>query len=108
TMRELTPATYDFLDELGEYTRSSLRKECANAPLTISGIRSFFKVTASEHEAHNYRDSAKANKAWEELASLALLTRGYFLSTALQGCTSTATTRQEIDALSNAVAMLIR
>jgi len=108
TLGELTPARYGHLDELGEHARNALKKACANAPLTIGGIRCFFKVTAAEGEARNYRDSAKANKTWEELASLELLTHGHFMSTALQGCVSAVTTRQEIDALSQAIETIVR
>jgi glutamate-1-semialdehyde 2,1-aminomutase len=108
TLRELTPVAFGRLDELGEYARGTLRQKCANAPLNVSGLGSFFKITAVEGELHNYRDSVKASKAWESLASLALLTKGCFLSAGLQGCVSTVTSHAEIDRLADAVESIVR
>ena len=49
-------------------------------PLKITGTGSLFKITATERTIRNYRDIATADRAWEEIASMALYNAGFLLN----------------------------
>jgi glutamate-1-semialdehyde 2,1-aminomutase len=107
TMRALTPEIFERMAVSGERARSGLRKICKGLPLQVSGAGSLFKVTALGRQIHSYRDSAHADREWEEIASLELLNRGYLLTTQLQGCASAITGEAEIDGLLDAMSEII-
>jgi len=99
TMEALTPAVFADLAALGQYTRDGLARIAAGMPLQVTGAGSLFKVTATARRLHDYRDAATSDKAWEGLASLALLNEGFMMTTTMSGCVSTVTTRADVDAL---------
>ena len=99
TMEALTPAVFADLAALGQYARDGLARIAAGMPLQVTGAGSLFKVTATGRTLHDYRDAATSDKAWEALASLALLNEGFLLTTTMSGCVSTVTTRADVDAL---------
>ncbi len=98
TMTELTPEVFDQINALGAYARERLQSLCEGLPLQITGAGSLFKITATNRTIRNYRDAARADKKWEQLASLALLNEGFMLTPTLSGCISAVTTRAEVDA----------
>jgi len=49
-----------------------------------------------------------ADRAWEELASLDLLNKGFLTTTQLQGCVSAVTTPAQIDGLVAAIETAVR
>ena len=108
TMEALTPDVFENFDAAGERLRARLRRICDGLPLTVTGVGSLFKVNATAAEITDYRSAATADKVWQQLASLALLNEGYWLSKGLQGCISTATTDEHVDGLLEAFAALVR
>jgi glutamate-1-semialdehyde 2,1-aminomutase len=107
TMQVLTPEAFDQINTRGQQMRERLGEVCEGLPLTVTGAGSLFKVNASDHPIASYRDSASVDGAWQQTASLALLTKGFLLSKGLQGCVSTATAEAEIDDLANAFAEIV-
>ena len=99
TMRELTPEVFDRINEAGRRMRSELQRRLDGLPLQVTGAGSLFKITATDREIVSYRDSVTADKAWEETASLALLNDGLMVTSQLQGCVSSVTTGEQLNAL---------
>ena len=97
TMEALTPEVFQRIGALGGYVRERLAEITEGLPLQVTGAGSLFKVTATGRTIRNYRDAATANKAWENTASLALLTAGYLLTPTLSGCISAVSTHAELD-----------
>ena len=108
TMEILTPDAFDDMNAKGARMRAGLEKVCEGLPLRITGVGSFFKVNATSREIRNYRDVITRDADWEEIASLALLTDGYMLTTGLQGALSTETTDDQINGFLGTFADLIR
>jgi glutamate-1-semialdehyde 2,1-aminomutase len=96
TMSGLQPEVFARMNAMGARLRGDLTRICEGAPLQVSGAGSVFKITAIDRPVRNYRDSVMANKAWEQLAALALLNEGFFVTTALSGCVSAVTTDTHI------------
>ncbi|MBL8836614.1 MAG: aspartate aminotransferase family protein [Alphaproteobacteria bacterium] len=108
TMRELTPALFDRLAATGADIRTRLAKVCSGLPLQVTGAGSLFKITATDRQIRSYRDAVTADRAWEELASLDLINRGFLTTTQLQGCVSAVTTPAQIDGLVAGIEALVR
>ena len=108
TMSELTPDAFERLGALGAYAREQLGQAAAGLPLQVTGAASLFKVTATARRLRDYRDAATANRKWEALCSLALLTEGFVLTPTLSGCVSLASTRRDVDALVAAFRGIVR
>lgn len=98
TLDAWTPAVIEELNASGEQLRSDLRAICSGSPLQITGTGSLFKISATSAELTNHRAMLTADSEWQELLSLALLSEGFLLTPALQGCLSTATTPEQIGA----------
>lgn len=98
TMSELTPAAFEALADTGAMIRQRLAAICDGLPLQVTGEGSLFKITATSRTIRDYRDSATSDKGWETLASLALLSDGFLLTSSLAGTISTVTTPAQIDA----------
>lgn len=108
TMQALTPEVFDRIGALGTYVRERLAEIAEGLPLQVTGAGSLFKVTATDRSIHTYRDAATANKAWENTASLALLTSGYLLTPTLSGCVSAVTTQAELDGFLSAFQRIVQ
>jgi len=99
TLRVLTPETIESLNRRGTYMRDELRRVCRGLPLRITGMGSLFKVSAIDEELSNYRSTLHMDVGWQEVASLALLSEGFLLTTQLHGCLATTTTDEQIERL---------
>ncbi|RVT81691.1 aspartate aminotransferase family protein [Rhodobacteraceae bacterium CCMM004] len=107
TLTRLTPETFAAMNAMGATVRRRLSAATAGLPLTVTGAGSLFKLTAAAGPIRDYADAAVADKEWEALASLALLNRGFVLTTGLAGCVSAVTRKDEIDALVAAIAEVL-
>jgi len=108
TLQGWTPTVIATLNATAEQLRSDLRTGCTGMPVQVTGTGSLFKITATSTELTNHRAMLTADRAWEELMSLALLTEGFLLTPALQGCLSTATTPEQIGAFVQTFERLLR
>ncbi|MGH9350399.1 MAG: aspartate aminotransferase family protein [Vicinamibacterales bacterium] len=108
TLDALTPEAFDVLNGKGARVRQGLLRICRGLPLQITGIGSLFKISATTRELLNYRSTLTADMQWQEIASLALLNEGFFLTPQLHGCVATSTTDEQIDAFLLAFERLVR
>ena len=108
TLDVLTPDAIDDINAKGARVREALEELCAELPLRITGVGSFFKIDATTRTIRNHRDTVTRDTEWEEVASLSLLNDGFMLTTGLQGALSTATTEDQMDSFLAAFAELIR
>jgi len=108
TLEALTPAVFDELNAAGERVRQALRRVTSGLPLQITGAGSLFKISASVAELVDHRSSMRCDASWEELASLELLNEGFFLTTRLHGCVSTATRPEDLDRFVDAFGVIVR
>jgi len=108
TLEAWTPEAIDGLNAEGERLRGELRRVFDGVPLQVSGAGSLFKICATPDEIVDHRTSLAADAEWEDLASLALLNEGFFLTPRLHGCLSTVTAREDVDRFVETVAALIR
>lgn len=108
TLDALSEEVYEALDLAGERVRRGLREICAGLPLRITGAGPFFKINATARDIADHWDAVTVDKAWEQLASLALLNDGFMLAPTLRGCVSTATTEAQIGDLLVAFADIVR
>jgi glutamate-1-semialdehyde aminotransferase len=106
-MEYLTPEAFAQMNALGEEVRTRLSEICDGLPLQVTGAGSLFKVTATANAIRNYRDAATSARRWEEVASLALLNEGFYLTTGLSGCVSAVTTAAQIDAFLGAFGRVV-
>lgn len=108
TLDALTPQAIAGLNEAGGRVRAALRRACSGLPLQITGAGSLFKISATSAELVDHRSSMTCDATWEELASLALLNEGFFLTTRLHGCVSTATTSEDLDRFLDTFGQIVR
>ena len=108
TLDALTPQAIAEINEAGEYVRRALRRVCSGLPLQVTGASSLFKINATSAELVDHRSSMTCDTGWEELASLALLNEGFFLTTRLHGCISTATRTEDLDRFVETMAQIVR
>jgi glutamate-1-semialdehyde 2,1-aminomutase len=108
TLEALTPAVFADLNATGERVRQALRRVAEGLPLRVKGAGSLFKISASAAELVDHRSSMRCDASWEELASLALLNEGFFLTTRLHGCVSTATRAGDLDRFVDAFGAIVR
>jgi len=108
TMALLTREVFDRINALGAHVRAELSRICEGLPLQVTGAGSLFKINATPHPIHNYRDAATVDAKWEQLASLALLNEGFMLTPRLSGCVSVVTPQDEIDAFLAAFRRIVR
>ena len=104
TMRHLTPDTFAAMNARGAALRQRLAEMTAGLPLCVTGAGSLFKLSATPGPVRDYAGAVTADKDWEALASLQLLSRGFLLTAGLSGCVSTVTGDAEIDGLLDAIA----
>ena len=107
TLDRWTPEVIARLNATTERLRQDLGAICAGMPLRISGTGSLFKITATSADLVDHRAMLTADRHWQELLSLALLAEGFLLTPGLQGCLSTATTVQQIEAFLETVRRLL-
>lgn len=97
TLDALTPAVFEALNAAGERVRQELCRITDGLPIRITGAGSLFKISATQGELIDHRSAMLCDAPWEEIASLALLNEGFFLTTRLHGCLSTATHAEDTD-----------
>ncbi len=108
TLEALSEDVVQDLNDNGERMRSRLREVCAGLPLSVTGAGPFYKINATSRAIADYWDAATVDKEWERLAALALLNQGYFMTSTLRGCVSTATTEDQVAGFLDAFSNLIR
>ena len=110
-LRELTPAAFAHLNELGDRLASGLRQALTGcpAPATALNTGSAFAIHFLPEPPRDYRSSLGADRRWTQPLFLGLLERGFFLGHTLQMCAlSTSTTPEMADALADAVSDALR
>ena len=99
TMRQLTPAVYDRLNDNGLSLRHQLeeRARSAGVPLRISGIASFFGVQCSDRSVTDYRSAQGQDAALRQKLFLHLLNHGIYVGSKVIGNISVPMERTELD-----------
>jgi len=107
TLDAWTPDAIERLNTEGERARAALRRALDGLPFQVTGAGSLFKICATSRPIVDQRTSEEADAEWEDLASLALVNEGFFLTSRLHGCLSTATTAEDVDAFVAAVQRVV-
>jgi glutamate-1-semialdehyde 2,1-aminomutase len=99
TMRQLTPAVYDRLNDNGLAFRHQLeeRARSAGVPLRISGIASFFGIQCSDRPVTDYRSAQGQNAALRQKLFLHLLNHGIYVANKVVGNISVPMERAELE-----------
>jgi glutamate-1-semialdehyde 2,1-aminomutase len=99
TMRQLTPAVYDHLNDTGLAFRHQLeeRARSAGVPLRISGVASFFGIQCSDRPVTDYRSAQGQNAALRQKLFLHLLNHGIYVANKLVGNISVPMERAELE-----------
>lgn len=108
TLDALQPDTFERLNEMGDWVRKELRRICANAPLSVTGAGSLFKLNATPGPITDYRSAGRSDRKWEQVASLRLLSEGFLLTANLHGCLSLATEESQVERFLTAVDGIVR
>jgi glutamate-1-semialdehyde 2,1-aminomutase len=108
TLDALTPDVFARLAAAGGDLRSALATALDGLPVQVTGAGSLFKLCATPNPIVDHRSSLCADAEWEEVLSLALLVNGFFLTTRLHGCLSTATSVEDVRRFVQTVADLVR
>lgn len=105
TLSELTSEMYSKLDETGEEIRKGLTKAMSDSGIRalVSGVESLFDVNFTERAIVDYRSAHTADKILRCCFDLELLNRGVFLPPQHFCCTSTVTSRKDVEATLDAV-----
>jgi glutamate-1-semialdehyde 2,1-aminomutase len=99
TMRQLTPAVYDRLNDNGLSLRHQLeeRARSAGVPLRISGVASFFGVQCNDRPVTDYRSAQGQDAALRQKLFLHLLNHGIYVGSKVIGNISVPMERAELD-----------
>jgi glutamate-1-semialdehyde 2,1-aminomutase len=107
TLEQVTPATFNYLDKLGEAVRSRLNAlfRSTGFEAQASGAGSIFRILLTSAPLSDYRSAlvSPERKAIGHDLYMGLLARGVALTNTLVGCISTPMTMQEVDTLVAAV-----
>jgi glutamate-1-semialdehyde 2,1-aminomutase len=108
TMRQMTPATYERLNRMGDYLRQRLREMLGErgTPAQVCGKGSLFLAHLTDTELTDYRTLSGYSRTSPVYGQLCheLLARGIVISSrGLFGCLSTPMTEAELDAFVEAV-----
>jgi glutamate-1-semialdehyde 2,1-aminomutase len=99
TMRQLTPAVYDRLNDNGLTLRHQLeeRARSAGVPLRVSGVASFFGVQCSDWSVTDYRSAQGQDGALRQKLFLHLLNHGIYVGSKVIGNISVPMQRADLD-----------
>jgi glutamate-1-semialdehyde 2,1-aminomutase len=99
TLRQLTPAVYDRLNDYGLAFRHQLEEMARSygAPCRISGIASFFGVQLTARPVTDYRSAQGQNAVLRQKLFLHLLNHGIYVGSKLVGNLSVPMGRNELD-----------
>jgi glutamate-1-semialdehyde 2,1-aminomutase len=98
TLRDLSPAAYDRLNQMGSEFRQRLRVLCARygVPVQVTGKGSLFGIHWSTEPVTDYRSSARTNKSLSYKLFLHALNNGIFFTGRGGGCLSMPMTDTEM------------
>jgi glutamate-1-semialdehyde 2,1-aminomutase len=110
TLEALTPEKYKYLDELGDYLRSSLRALFAEleVPMGVTGVASLFSLQFTSTEVVDYRTFTTNDKTMIETMFIGLLNEGFLMSNRCAGSVSTAHTEDDVDGFVIAVRNVLK
>ena len=99
TMRQLTPAVYDQLNEHGTLLRHQLeeRARSAGVSISISGVASFFGIQLTDRPVTDYRSAQGQDATLRQKLFLHLLNSGIYVNNRLVGNVSIPMRREETD-----------
>jgi glutamate-1-semialdehyde 2,1-aminomutase len=97
TLRDLSPAAYDHLNQTGSDFRQRLQALCSRyaVPVQVTGHGSLFGIHWSPEPVTDYRSSARANKSLSYKFFLHALNNGIFFTARGGGCLSMPMTDTE-------------
>jgi glutamate-1-semialdehyde 2,1-aminomutase len=97
TMRQLTPAVYEQLNEHGTLLRHQLeeRAHSAGVAISISGVASFFGIQLTDRPVTDYRSAQGQDATLRQKLFLHLLNNGIYVNNRLVGNVSVPTGREE-------------
>ena len=100
TLRDLTPAAYDRLNQTGSDFRQRVRALCGRygLPVQVTGDGSLFGIHWSAEPVTDYRSSARTNKSLSYKFFLHTLNNGVFFTSRGGGCLSMPMTDTETGA----------
>jgi len=99
TLKELTSESYAKLDQRGQELRRGFSNLMSDLRIKaqITGIGSFFDVYFTDKMIKDYRTSQAGDQLVRRCMDLGLLNRGVFLPSQHFACTSTATSREDVE-----------
>lgn len=99
TFEQLTPETYDRLDELTEYLRLGISSICGEfgIPVQVTGLGSLFAIHFNDKPVKNARDASTDDQHLRQQVFLGLMNRGIWSSPSLLGALSTSISMSEIE-----------
>lgn len=99
TMRQLSPAVYDRLNEHGLAFRHQLeeRARSANVPMCVTGVASFFGIQFTDQPVTDYRSAQGQNAALRQKFFLHLLNHGIYVGNKVVGNISVPMGQAEMD-----------
>jgi glutamate-1-semialdehyde 2,1-aminomutase len=100
TLRDLTPAAYDRLNQMGSDFRQRVQALCGcyAVPAQVTGDGSLFGIHWSAEPVTDYRSAARANKSLSYKFFLHTLNNGVFFTSRGGGCLSMPMTDAELGA----------
>ncbi|MGH8070343.1 MAG: aspartate aminotransferase family protein [Candidatus Entotheonellia bacterium] len=100
TLRDLTPAAYDRLNQMGSDFRQRVQALCGRyaVPAQVTGDGSLFGIHWSAEPVTDYRSAARANKSLSYKFFLHTLNNGVFFTSRGGGCLSMLMTDAELGA----------
>jgi glutamate-1-semialdehyde 2,1-aminomutase len=110
-MRELRPAVYERLNQLGRRTREGIKAilDQFGVAAQVLGMASLFRVLWTKEEVSDYRSVATSDRGLSHCFSIALINRGVYLRA--HPNISTATTEEDVkavlEAMSDALEVLV-
>ncbi|MGE3540848.1 MAG: aspartate aminotransferase family protein [Candidatus Tectimicrobiota bacterium] len=104
TMRQLTPATYERLNERGTALRHQMEEMARSygVPIQITGVASFFGIHCTERPVTDYRSAQGQDAQLRQKLFLHLLNNGIYLGNKIVGNISVPMERAEIDSFMQA------
>lgn len=104
TMHQLTPATYDRLNERGTALRHQLDEMARSygVPMQITGVGSFFGIHCTERPVTDYRSAQGQDSTLRQKLFLHFLNHGIYLGNKIVGNISVPMEREELESFTQA------